>query len=64
LAKVFESSGILRRYGVRPIDWYLETSGWADRNAAYIEGAYDLFVEAATKALTAAGMSGDASIPL
>ncbi|PZM07861.1 type III polyketide synthase [Rhizobium tubonense] len=58
LAKVFESSGIRRRYGVRPIDWYLETSGWPDRNAAYIQGACDLFVDAATEALSAAGLGG------
>jgi alkylresorcinol/alkylpyrone synthase len=54
LAKVFESSGIRRRYGVRPIDWYLQTSGWPDRNNAYIEGASALFASAAAKALEAA----------
>ena len=57
LAKVFESSGIRRRYGVRPIDWYLETPGWTDRNEAHIEGACALFVAAATKALQSAGLS-------
>ncbi|MFP5077917.1 type III polyketide synthase [Rhizobium sp. YIM 134829] len=57
LVKVFDSAGIKRRYGVRPIDWYLRTSGWQERNAAYIEGAGDLFVEAARKALDAAGLS-------
>jgi len=40
------------------IDWYLETSGWPDRNAAYIQGACDLFIDAATKALTDAGLDG------
>jgi alkylresorcinol/alkylpyrone synthase len=57
LAKVFDSAGIKRRYGVRPIDWYLKTSGWQERNAAYIAGASDLFVEATGKALKAAGLS-------
>ncbi|KQV28076.1 chalcone synthase [Rhizobium sp. Root1203] len=56
LAKVFESSGIRRRYGVRPIDWYLETPGWTDRNQAHIEGGCALFVAAATKALNSAGL--------
>lgn len=56
LAKVFESSGIRRRYGVRPIDWYLETAGWPERNAAHIEGAGDMFVSAAQKALNDAGL--------
>lgn len=56
LSKVFESAGIRRRYGVRPIDWYLTTSGWQERNAAYIDGAGALFLEAATQALAAAGL--------
>lgn len=59
LAKVFDRAGINRRYGVRPIDWYLETSGWQDRNAAYVEGATDLFLDAARKALEAGGLSAD-----
>lgn len=54
LAKVFDSSGIRRRYGVRPIDWYLRTAGWPDRNAAFVEGASALFVAAANRALSAA----------
>ena len=56
LARVFESSGILRRYGVRPIEWYFEPLGWAERGAAYLDGAVELFVAAANKALDAAGV--------
>lgn len=56
LSKVFATAGIKRRYGVRPIDWYLETSGWQARNEAYIEGASELFLDAARKALEAAGL--------
>ncbi|QND46054.1 type III polyketide synthase (plasmid) [Rhizobium lusitanum] len=56
LAKVFESSGIRRRYAVRPLDWYLKTPGWPDRNDAFIEGASSLFVSAATKALRSADL--------
>lgn len=57
LAKVFESAGIKRRYGVRPIEWYLETAGWEQRNKAYIEGASNLFLDSARKALAAADLS-------
>jgi alkylresorcinol/alkylpyrone synthase len=57
LAKVFDSSGIRRRYAVRPLDWYLTSSGWAERNDVYIEGASTLFVSAAGNALRSAGLS-------
>ncbi len=36
LVKVFESSGILRRFLVQPLDWYLQPLGWSERNAAYL----------------------------
>jgi alkylresorcinol/alkylpyrone synthase len=32
LASVFASSGIRRRYMVRPLDWYFEPLGWPERN--------------------------------
>jgi alkylresorcinol/alkylpyrone synthase len=51
LARVFESSGVRRRYAVRPLEWYLEPLGWPERSTAYLEGACQLFVDAATKAL-------------
>jgi alkylresorcinol/alkylpyrone synthase len=57
LAKVFESSGIKTRYGVRPLDWYFQTPGWADRNQAYIEGGCALFIAAAADALQQANLS-------
>ncbi len=57
LARVFESSGIRQRYGVRPLEWYLQPLGWPERSAAYLQGACDLFVDAATKALDAAGIA-------
>jgi alkylresorcinol/alkylpyrone synthase len=60
LVTVFESSGILRRHLVRPLDWYLKPLGWSERNAAYLDGATALFVDAAKKALAAAGLTGDA----
>lgn len=60
LAQVFDSAGIRRRYLTQPLDWYLQPLGWAARNAAFLEGARNLFVDAASKALTAAGISAHA----
>jgi alkylresorcinol/alkylpyrone synthase len=56
LERVFENSGIRRRCAVRPLDWYLEPLGWPERSAAYLDGACELFVDATTKALDAAGI--------
>ena len=54
LARVFKSSGIRRRHAVRPIDWYLTPLGWPERATAYLEGACELFIDAAKRALDAA----------
>ncbi|MGB7976891.1 MAG: type III polyketide synthase [Roseiarcus sp.] len=54
MARVFKSSGIRQRHAVRPIDWYLAPLGWPERTSAYLEGACQLFVDAATRALDAA----------
>lgn len=59
MAQVFTTSGIDTRHLARPIDWYLQDRGWQDRNAAYLEVATDLFVQAATAALQAAGRGAD-----
>ena len=56
LSRVFESSGILRRYAVRPLEWYFEPLGWPERNQAYLEGAVPLFIDAASRALDTAGL--------
>jgi alkylresorcinol/alkylpyrone synthase len=56
LRQVFVSTGITKRHGVRPLEWYLEPRGWPERTSAYLEGACDLFVEAAARALSAAGL--------
>lgn len=54
VARVFKSSGIRQRHAVRPIDWYLTPVGWPERTSAYLDGACQLFVEAANRALDAA----------
>src|SRR5271168_5304929 len=56
VARVFMSSGIRRRYTVRPIEWYFEPLGWPERTKAYLDAARELFVDAATKALDSAGI--------
>ena len=57
LAQVFETSGILRRYAVRPLEWYFEPLGWPERSEAYLDGGGRLFIDAATAALEAAGIT-------
>jgi alkylresorcinol/alkylpyrone synthase len=60
LSRVFETSGIRQRYAVRPLEWYFQPLGWPERNEAYLQGAVDLFIDAASKALAAAGLkAGD-----
>jgi alkylresorcinol/alkylpyrone synthase len=55
-ASIFANTGIVRRHGVKPFEWYLTQRGWPERTAAYLEGAERLFVDAATKALREAGL--------
>lgn len=57
LSRVFQSSGIKRRYAARPIEWYFEPLGWPERNDAYLKSAEVLFIDAASKALVAARVS-------
>jgi alkylresorcinol/alkylpyrone synthase len=57
LARVFETSGILRRYTVRPLEWYFEPLGWPERSAAFLDGAAQLFIDAAGRALDAAHLT-------
>ncbi len=57
LARVFETSGIQRRYAVRPIEWYFQPLGWPERTAAYVDGASRLFIDAASRALDTAGVT-------
>jgi alkylresorcinol/alkylpyrone synthase len=57
LAGVFANSGIRQRYSVRPIDWFFDVHGWQQRNDAFLEGACQLFIDAAAKALEQAGLT-------
>ncbi|URD60991.1 type III polyketide synthase [Sphingomonas sp. KRR8] len=57
LQGVFDNAGIDQRNIVAPIEWYGHNHGWEERNRVYLEAAEALFVEAATKAIAAAGLS-------
>lgn len=58
MAKVFDTAGIRTRQSVKPIEWYLEPRTWPERTDAYVQGAVDLFVDAAKGALDEAGLRG------
>src|SRR5581483_5441379 len=56
LADVFVNAGIERRYSVRPMQWFDEPHDWSERTKAYLDGASSLYVQAAKRALDAAGL--------
>ena len=55
-ASIFANTGIRKRHGVKPFDWYLTQRGWPERTAAFLDGAEALFIDAATRALAGAGL--------
>ena len=57
-ASIFSNTGIIKRHGVKPFDWYLEPRGWPERTAAFLEGAEALFIDVAGKALANAHLAG------
>lgn len=59
LAPVFDNAGIEKRHVVRPLDWYEGDHGWRARNEVYLEAAEALYMDAATRALDAAGVRAD-----
>jgi alkylresorcinol/alkylpyrone synthase len=56
-ASIFANTGIVKRHGVKPFEWYLEPRGWPERTAAFLEGAEALYAEVAGKALANAGLA-------
>jgi alkylresorcinol/alkylpyrone synthase len=57
LSSLFANTGIRNRYGVKPIEWYLERRGWPERTQAFLEGAEALFIDVARKALARANLA-------
>src|SRR5450756_2139390 len=56
-SSIFSNTGIVKRHGVKPFDWYLEPRGWPERTEAFLEGAEALFVDVAEKALAGAQLA-------
>ncbi len=57
-SSIFSNTGIIKRHGVKPFDWYREPRGWPERTEAFLEGAEALFVDVAEKALADAHLVG------
>ena len=55
-SSIFANTGIVKRHGVKPFDWYLTPRGWPERTEAFLEGAEALFIDVASKALASAGL--------
>ena len=57
-SSIFTNTGIVKRHAVKPFDWYLQPRGWPERTEAFLQGAETLFVDAASKALASAQLTG------
>jgi alkylresorcinol/alkylpyrone synthase len=57
-SSIFANTGIVKRHGVKPFDWYLKPRGWPERTEAFLEGAEALFVDVARKAIATAHLGG------
>ncbi|MGA9089441.1 MAG: type III polyketide synthase [Bradyrhizobium sp.] len=55
-SSIFTNTGIVKRHGVKPFEWYLEPRGWPERTEAFLAGAEALFIDVAGKALADAGL--------
>ncbi|HEY0629671.1 MAG TPA: type III polyketide synthase, partial [Sphingomicrobium sp.] len=56
LSSVFDNAGIARRHIVAPTEWYEEPHGWKERNRVYLDACDALFRDAATAAISQAGL--------
>ena len=57
-SSIFSNTGIIKRHGVKPFDWYRQPRGWPERTEAFLEGAEALFVDVAERALADAHLAG------
>ena len=57
-SSIFSNTGIIKRHGVKPFEWYRQPRGWPERTEAFLEGAEALFVDVAEKALADAHLAG------
>src|SRR5258708_5091739 len=56
LSRVFENTGVIKRYGVKPIECDFEPRGWPERTQAFLDGGEELFIDVAQKAIERAGL--------
>lgn len=54
---VFEHTGIRKRHFVRPLDWFLEPHGWAERSTIYRDVGIDIMERATRMALERAQLA-------
>lgn len=59
LMRVFENTGIERRYSCVPVEWYGEPHGWTDRTKLYVENAVDLLEKVSLDLLAEAKLKRD-----
>ena len=59
LSSIFANTGVINRYGVKPIEWYFDRRGWPERTQAFLEGAEALFLDVARKAILRAGLAAE-----
>src|SRR5499427_7216982 len=59
LSSLFANTGIRHRYGVKPIEWYLEPRGWPERTNAFLDGAEALFITVAQDAIARASLAAN-----
>ena len=59
MTSVFTNAGIQQRQLACPVDWYRDERTFAERTAVYLDVGLELFIAAATRALTEAGLDAD-----
>ena len=59
LSSIFANTGVINRYGVKPIEWYFDRRGWPERTQAFLEGAEALFLDVAREAILRAELAAD-----
>jgi alkylresorcinol/alkylpyrone synthase len=57
LWKLYDNTGIDRRYNCEPIDWYLKEHSWEERTASFQKHAVDLLAEVALRTTAEAGIA-------
>jgi alkylresorcinol/alkylpyrone synthase len=57
LWKLYDNTGIDRRYNCEPIDWYLREHSWEERTASFQKHAVDLLADVALRATAEAGIA-------